>query len=273
MSDNYKDNLDEEFEEERSNKRGARILLIIVAVVLIVFGAAYSGYYMYSQYSASQESEQYTQVQVTEAETGKDKKVKNPVNFKKLQKQNEDIYAWIKVPETKVDYPIVQSPSSDEFYLKHSALTRNWAASGAIYTEMCNSKSFKDRVTVIYGHNGYSDTMFTTLHKFESKEFFDKNDKFYIYTPKAKLTYRIVSAFKYDNRHIMNTYQFLDNQVFEEFLKTVQHPQSTLKNVRKNLDKPLALDDNIVILSTCIKNQKSNRYLVCGVLVKNEKTY
>lgn len=262
----------EEYEEEYSNRRASKILLIIVGIVLIVFGAVYSGYYMYSQYSAKQESNQYTEMQTEPASETGNGKPKNPINFKKLQKQNEEIYAWIKVPGTKVDYPIVQSASTDEFYLKHSALDRNWAASGAIYTEMVNSKTFKDRVTVIYGHNGYSDTMFTTLHSFESRDFFDSHKKFYVYTPESKLTYQIVSAFKYDNRHIMNSFEFLDNAVYGEFLNTIQNPSSTVKNVRKNLDKPLALDDNIVVLSTCIKNQRSNRYLVCGVLVSNEKT-
>ena len=273
MSEDYKEEYSgEEYEDEYSNRRAAKILLTVVGIILIIFGAVYSGYYMYSQYSAKQESNQYTQLQTEPVTVSENGKVKNPVDFKKLKKQNEEIYAWIKVPGTKVDYPIVQSASTDEFYLKHSALDRNWAASGAIYTEMSNSMTFKDRVTVIYGHNGYSDTMFTTLHSFENREFFDKHDKFYIYTPKKKLTYRIVSAFKYDDRHIMNSFEFLDNAVYSEFLTMIQNPTSTVKNVRKNLDKPLALDDNIVILSTCIRNQKSNRYLVCGVLINNEKT-
>ncbi len=271
MSEDYKENYGEEYGEERSNRRGATILLIIVGVVLIVFGAAYSGYYLYSQYNARQESHQYTEIQ-TEPVTEKNEKPKNPIDFKSLQSQNDEIYAWIKVPGTKVDYPIVQSAASDEFYLKHSALNKKWASSGAIYTELVNSKDFYDRVTLIYGHNGYSDTMFTTLHSFEDREFFDKHSKFYIYTPDSKLTYRIVSAFKYDNRHIMNSFAFGDDAIFKDFLGMIQNPQSTVKNVREKLDNPLSTDDRIVVLSTCIKNQKSNRYLVCGVLIKDEKT-
>lgn len=274
MSENYNDEYNEAYDEdESSNRKAAKVLLAIVGVILIIFGAAYTGYYMYSQYSARQDENRYTEVQsVTEEPSTKGKKVKNPVDFKNLQKQNDEIYAWLKVPGTKVDYPVVQSASSDEFYLKHSALTRKWTASGAVYTQMVNAKTFEDRVTVIYGHNGYSDTMFTTLHYFEDKEFFNSHDVFYIYMPKAKLTYRIISAFKFDDRHIMNTYEFQDNAVYKDFLAMIQDPKSTVKNTRKILDKPLALDDNIVVLSTCVKNQKSNRYLVCGVLINNEKT-
>ena len=69
---------------------------------------------------------------------------------------------------------------------------------GAIYTQGINSKDFSDPVTVIYGHNGYKETMFTSLHKFEDAEFFDSHEYFFnIYLPQRKLTYQVVSAFKY----------------------------------------------------------------------------
>lgn len=97
-----------------------------------------------------------------------EKTVENPIDFAKLQKQNDEIYAYIKIDDTKVDCPIVQSGSDDAFYLRHKAEDKSWSASGAIYTEVANSKDFDDFVTVIYGHNGYSDTFsphFTILKK------------------------------------------------------------------------------------------------------------
>lgn len=255
--------------EKKTNKIG-RILLIILAILMIVFGAAYFGYYLYNQQDANDGQQEISSIANTTKPT--EHFADNPIDFVSLQAQNDEIYAWIKIDDTKVDYPICQSETDDAFYLKHSATDKSWLASGAIYTELSNTKTFRDRVTVIYGHNGYSDTMFTTLHKFEDEKFFDEHPYFTIYTPNSKLTYQLVSAFKYDNRHIMNSFNFPEDIVFEDFLKMIQNPTSTSKNVQKNLDKELTIDDNIVVLSTCIKNQKSSRYLVCGVLVKNEKT-
>lgn len=58
-----------------------------------------------------------------------------------------------------------------------------------------------------------------------------------------------------------------------EFEQYILNPSSALKNVRTELDKELNDESKIVVLSTCITNQKSSRYLVCGVLVKDEQTY
>ncbi len=273
MPDDYKNEElyeNEDYEEEDSGRRKLRIFFIILAILLIIFGAVYTGYYLYNQYLAGLEEPTTTVVETTA--TTQTAKADNPINFNDLRKQNDEIYAWLKVPGTKVDHPVVQSKTDDAFYLKHDAYTKKWLARGAIYTEMCNSKDFSDRVTVIYGHNGYSDTMFTTLHRFEDGDFFDKHENFYIYMPKRKLTYKIVSAFKYDSRHLMNFFDFEDDRVFAEFLGMIQNPTTGVKNVRNNLDRELSLNDNIVVLSTCIRNQSSKRYLVCGVLVKDEET-
>lgn len=253
---------------DKKNKKAAQRLLIIAAVILILSGAIYLGYYLYGQYAADLEDTQLSQL----ADASVSLTAENPIDFQTLHAQNAHIYAWIKVPGTKVDYPIVQHPENDAFYLRHSAMDKSWVSSGAIYTERSNTKSFKDRVTLIYGHNGFGDTMFTTLHRFEKADFFDSHEYFYIYMPHKKLTYQIVSAFKYDNRHIMNSFDFLDNNVFLNFADMVRHPVSGNKNVRANPETEASLEDNIVVLSTCITNQNNNRYLVCGVLVKDEKT-
>lgn len=256
--------------ENTNNRKKARIILIVIAIMMIVFGAVYTGYYLYGQYNAGQEDEKISSIANTTT-TGT-QKVTNPIDFESLQEQNDEIYAWIKVPETKVDYPICQSAVSDDFYLKHSATDKKYLSSGAIFTQSLNTKTFNDRVTVIYGHNGYKESMFTSLHQFSDSDFFDEQEYFYIYTPDSILTYQIISAFKYDDRHILNSFDFQNDDIFEQFLEMIQNPDSSNKNVRTALDKQLTKSDNIVILSTCITNQKSSRYLVCGVKIKDEKT-
>lgn len=270
MSDEFMNNENGRDNENENKNKKIKLVILFIVVFLVVFLGVYSGIQIYNKLMIDKPAT----TQATTAPTVTEKnKVPNPIDFKTLQAQNNDIYAHIIIKDTNVNYPIVQSPTDDAFYLKHKAEDKSWSASGAIYTELVNSKDFGDRVTVVYGHNGYSDTFFTTLHKFENEEFFNSHPYFYIYTPDRRLTYQVISAFKYDDRHIMNSFNFSNNSEFLEFEKNILNPSSALKNVRTQLDTELDENSNIVVLSTCITNQKSSRYLVCGVLVKDEQTY
>lgn len=257
-------------EDDNKKKKTIKLLLIFIIVFIVLFLGIYFGMQVYNQYMIDRP---VTTTPTATSERITENRVENPIDFKTLQAQNSDIYAYIKIDDTMVDYPIVQSPNDDEFYLRHKAEDKSWSASGAIYTEVVNNKNFQDRITLIYGHNGYSDTFFTTLHKFEDSEFFSSHPYFYIYTPDRKLTYQVISAFKYDDRHIMNSFNFSNSEQLKEFQQYILDPTSALKNVRTELDTEIDVDSKIVVLSTCITNQKSSRYLVCGVLVKDEKTY
>lgn len=256
--------------DSKKRKEKKRIVLLVIAIVVFICACVYIGFYIYNLNMAEKESDFTTTPQTTGAQA--EDLADNPVDFDSLLDQNDEIYAWIKIEDTDVDYPIVQSTNDDDFYLRHSAYDKSWLASGAIYTQGMNSKDFSDPITVIYGHNGYRETMFTTLHRFEDSDFFNSHEYFYIYLPGRKLTYQVVSAFKYDDRHIMNSFNFAVPEDLASFQETIKNPNSALKNVRTELDTQINENSRIVVLSTCITNQKSNRYLVCGVLVKDEKT-
>ncbi len=196
--------------------------------------------------------------------------VDNPIDFDSLQAQNPDVCGWITVPNTNVDYPILQSNPQDDnnFYLTHN-LERKYSVSGSIYIQRNNSNRFTDRNTVIYGHNMKNKTMFRTLHNFRDPKFFEENEYFTIYTPGHIKTYQIFAAYRYDNRHILNSFDFTDKAVYEEYLKFATNPVSLIKNVREGVK--VTADDLIVTLSTCISD-KRYRYLVQGVLIKDELT-
>lgn len=264
----YQEYYDKYYSEDKK-KKNAKLIIIFLIVFVLIFCGVYFGIQIYNNHINETPTDTTVPTTVSEIQ----QKVENPIDFASLQAANSEIYAYIKIEDTNVDYPIVQSATDDEFYLRHTAEDKSWSASGAVYTESVNTKTFNDRVTVIYGHNGYGDTFFTTLHRFEKEDFFNNHPYFYIYTPEKKLTYQVISAFKYDDRHIMNSFNFADTVQFLEFEQYLSNPSSALKNVRTQLDKELDEDSKIVVLSTCITNQKSSRYLVCGVLVKDEQTY
>lgn len=193
--------------------------------------------------------------------------MENPINFEKLQEINSDLYAWIRIPDTNIDYPIAQREGDDSFYLSHDMYQEPRFA-GCIYTEDCNSKDFMDPNTVIYGHNMKNQSMFQNLHLFSDPDFFESHPDVYIYTPGGVLKYEIFAAYTYDDRHIMNSFDFSDPQVFQQYLNEVFSIRSMDANIRS--DVSVTVDDHIITLATCIGGQTQSRYLVQAVLTRGE---
>ena len=194
----------------------------------------------------------------------------NPIDFEALKKENTEIYAWIKVPGTKVDYPIEQSMIDDSFYLRRDYLGRP-SVSGCIFTQSMNKLDFSDPNTLVYGHYMYDGTFFGSLHNFRDPDFFSQNHEIFIYTEGHILTYEIFAAYEYDDRHILLSFDFSDREVFENYLKDCLNPQSMSRNVREGVT--LNGDSKIITLSTCVQSgEDGKRYLVQGVLINDEKT-
>ena len=262
---NKKDN-----EEQKAKKMPLIIITIILILILLFTG----GYFIWQNISNKRADNSYEKLTTLrdDKNSGNDNTTTladNPIDFKSLKNINTDVYAWINVPNTKVDYPVAQSPTDDSYYLHHT-IYKKYEFAGTIYSEFCNKKDFSDRVTVLYGHNMQKEMMFTSLHRFENKDFFDENQYFTVYTDGHILTYKIISAFVYDNRHIMNSFDFNDDEIFEEFLSTLQNPRSMVQNVREDIE--LTKENKILVLSTCLNKDKSKRYLVNGVLINDEPT-
>lgn len=190
-----------------------------------------------------------------------------PVKFEELQAVNPDVYAWITVPGTDIDYPILQHASDNTYYLMHN-IDGSYGYPGCIYTENMNSKDFTDNNTVIYGHNMKNGSMFAQLHKFEDPDFFKENREVLIYLPDEVLHYTIFAAHIYDDRHLLYSFDFTDPEVYQKYLDSI----FSTRDMSANIDKDITVttDDQIITLVTCIGSQPSNRLLVQAVLTDRE---
>lgn len=256
-----------------SKKKPQVIALSIVFAVLVVLTLAGVGYMVWQTWTTQQAADEGAGPAPSAPASEEDSKVENPIDFASLRVENPDIYAWIYIPDTNVNYPVLQNPTDDSYYLKHDK-DGNYSEAGAIYSQLANKTDFSDPVTVLYGHNMNSGGMFATLHYFENKDFFDSHQDMYIYTDGHILTYRVISAYQYDNRHILNSFNFTDKAVVQQYFNTVLSPDSLVKNVREGVQ--LSADsDKIVQLSTCTgdANHLVRRYLVTGELVSDQQTY
>jgi sortase B len=198
------------------------------------------------------------------AERGIEVPEKN-LDWDAMREQNSDIYAWIYVPGTSVDYPVLQKADDDDYYLKHN-LDGSSGYPGCIYTQTANSRDFTDYITVLYGHNMKDGTMFKTLHNYSDSTFFENNRYIFVYTPEKVLVYEIFAAVRFGNGNILLDYDMNSSTDRARFIN----------NLRSNRDMTDSVDGSIVVdtesriitLSTCLDDSSKNRWLVNGVLIE-----
>ena len=201
-------------------------------------------------------------VQTEEKES--EEQYESPIDFEELWKTNEEIYAWIQIPGTDIDYPIAQRADDDAYYLNHT-IEGTEGLPGSIYTEAINNKDFTDFNTVIYGHNMKNGSMFAGLHKYEDEEFFKENPYVYIYLPDKTLKYQIFAAVVFDDRHIMYNFNYNTTEGRQRFLDEIMG----VRTMESRFDEAVEVgtDSNIITLATCIGSQPDNRWLVEAVLI------
>lgn len=194
----------------------------------------------------------------------------NPIDFAALKAENPDVCGWIKIDGTVIDYPVMRSgdDTPEDFYLNHD-MKRTKKSAGSIYIQKYNSSGFTDANTILYGHNMLNGSMFAALKKYRNANFFNENRNITVYVPEHILSYEIFSAFVYDDRHILNSFNFYVEEEHQAFIDECLSPTSLIRNVRP--DTAVTTDDKLITLSTCT-SAEHERYLVVAVLKQDTLT-
>lgn len=83
---------------------------------------------------------------------------------------NDDMAAWLQIPGTDIDYPVMWTPRDEEYYLRRGFDgARNQNGCLILDTDSC-----LDPLTtnlIIHGHNMRSGTMFGTLEDYEDEAY------------------------------------------------------------------------------------------------------
>lgn len=241
-------------------------MIIFVLVALVCAG--YLAWYYFSA-PDNEETQEVLEQYKEEVPQQQPEAVEIPIDFDALDAVNPDVYAWITIEGTHIDYPVVQSAEDNEYYLDH-----NWegesAAAGAIFTQIYNSKDFSDYNTVLYGHrmgNG-NETMFYDLHNYMDMEYLKEHQEITVYTREHILTYKVFAAVVYDDSLIPLTYDFTQKTGRQEFLDSLYASEDVRNQFAEDVE--VTADDRLLTLSTCLESEPHHRYLL-GAVLTDEK--
>lgn len=186
------------------------------------------------------------------------------IDFDALNQENEDIYAWITIPGTVIDYPVLQKADETDYYLDHN-LDGSSGYPGCIYTQYYNKKDWSDPNTVLYGHNMKDGTMFAALHHYKDPEFFEQNPYVYIYTKDRIRVYEIFAAYEFSDAHLLLTYDLDTDEGYESYLESIFENTGINNHFREDIEPDA--DSRILSMETCIGQKPTKRYVVQAVLV------
>ena len=251
----------------RKKKGGSNIVSNIILVIAIVVFAvsAYKLYGIFSEYNKGDKEYQKIQDLVINTEKKDDTKEETfSVDFEKLLEMNSDVVGWIRFDEpSEINYPVVQGRDNEE-YLKRT-FEANTNKLGTLFVDVNNPGDFSGRNTFIYGHNMKNGSMFAQLLKYKDDSFYKEHPYFYIYTPDGKVrTYEIFSAGVVKDTSDSYIMDYADDAAFQTYIDYIKQ-QSTYPTSTE-----VTTASKIVSLSTCTNVRDDERFLVHGVMIKEE---
>lgn len=178
-----------------------------------------------------------------------------------LSSRNGDTYGWIYIPNSRINYPVVQGKDNDHYL--NTTFDGIGSVVGAIFADFTNSKNVLENFnTVLYGHNITSGIMFHDVVQFVKDEYYFKNTLIYLYTFDGVYIYEPFAVFQAEPTfHYFHT-NFANAGTFVDFLYEMQ--RTSLYNKGMDFDE----NTRILTLSTCINSFDNLRYAVQAKLVQ-----
>ena len=187
--------------------------------------------------------------------------------YTKLFEQNSDIVGWIRIDDTQINYPVMQSPQESNFYLKHG-FDKAYTDYGCPYVqENCDMELPSDNI-IIYGHHMNDGSMFAGLMKFKDKNFWEKHKTVSFDTLTDRQTYEVIAVFKTvvytDSPDSFKYYQFVNADTAEDFTAYVEKCK---KLSLYETGVTAEYGDKLLTLSTCEYSRTNGRLVVVAKLI------
>lgn len=192
---------------------------------------------------------------------------KVPVDFSAWQEDNSDIYAWITIPGTDIDDPVLQSAEDDGWYLERDE-NGTESIGGSIYSEQRNAKDFSDMLTVLYGRSTVEGGKFTDLLKYEDELYLKAHNLILICMPDRVLYYQIFAAYRYDDRHLLQSFDCSEQAVYETYINGIFEQRNLYACIDESVQPNWP--DRILTLSTGHPSGSEWRYLIQAVCIREQ---
>lgn len=176
------------------------------------------------------------------------------LDWDKLLSINKDIVAWIRIPDSNINYPVVKGKTNDQYL--HENIYGNYSRGGTPFVDTNIKIPFNSPNTIIYGHNLINGLMFSEIKKYSNNNFYKSHNIIYIYLPNGEIREYKVIAF-----HIINAQ---DKNIFNPYIVNIEEYTEYMfqNNIITGIDNEIYSNDKIITLSTCTNVKENERYVL-----------
>lgn len=236
-------------------------IIYIIVMILLIGILLISSYFIFKNNQEDKEQEEiYDEiVQIAQDNQEDEEKQEENIDMQSLYKINNDIIGWLKIEDTQINYPVMQTKDRPNYYLRKD-FYKNYSVWGTPYlAENCDIKNSEN--LIIYGHHIKNNKMFGELENYKQKDYYEKHKKIKFYTFEEKVEYEIISVFKtvvYSSKgfRYYDYYNLKDEKEFNTFINKCK--ELSFYDTKQEIK----IGDKFLTLSTCEYSQTNGRLVV-----------
>ena len=271
-------------ENKKSNKKKIAYNITLAILICIFIGSAgyLAFYFLQSKHSEDQFEELETLIDEYDpsAQVSGDSAGVNPedtvsgitfvdvdgvqvqARMEKIYRKNHDFVGWLSIEDTKISYPVMQTPEDEEYYIRRDFYGESSSAGTLFADTESDIKKPSDNI-LIYGHNMKTGTMFHDLLKYEDASFYNNHKYIQFDTIYGDGTYEVIAAFRTkiraEDEAGFRYYHFFnaeDASQFDDYVKNCK--DLTPYDISTNA----SYGDTLLTLSTCAYHTSNGRFVV-----------
>ncbi len=249
-------------QKEDTKKQKIRKIVVLIAIVVFI-GALYYvlDFYIFGPMRNNAITSEIQSIAYNKKDDGGSEDKNGPAqDWDALKDINDEIVGWITIPDTVVDYPVLEHIGDDRYnqYYIDKSYKKDGTEFGSIFIDYRSTDSTKSRNVIMHGHNMRDGSQFHTMLNYSHEGDLDGDLDYYrehpviiFNTPDGDAKYKIISVFKtstrYEHGEFFNYMQGEFNSD-AEFMNFVYNAR-----IRSMFDIPVTVNekDQIITLSTC----------------------
>lgn len=220
-------------------------MIIVVSVLVFAVCAAVLVSWHLESKNAQNAINEFDRV-LTESETAEDDEkpyIKNCV-------------AWIEIPGTDIDYPVMQKQGDPEYYLRRNYKGEYSYSGTPFLDENCNIRISKN--LIVYGHNMKDGTMFSELTKYKDLKFCMEHQNLKLTIDGITYNYTLYAVCSVDASE--GWYTFTGQTSEDNFAELISHIQNRSSYI--SFTEQAEYGDHFLTLSTCDYASDNSRLIV-----------